>query len=134
MSEITENHCSYWSGIPQEPQTEFTRRAIGILCKGFRTGPWNLLINWKRVDWHYGNGVSFVVRSNSLATWDFDQLTRLVIGAHDECIRLEISPCSFQYIRISMWPRKGREGPMHSRHPTIEDAIATYRRLSEVTS
>lgn len=127
-----ENHCSRWSGIPQAKQTDFTRLAIGLLVKAFRTGVYNLRINWSKVDWRYGNGVSFVLGYQpSLATYDFDQLTRLVIGAHEECIRIEVEPHGFGYLRINMWPRKTRTGSMSERHPTIEDAVASYRGVNQ---
>lgn len=125
--EFTPDHCSYWSGIPQDKQTEFTRRAIDILCRALGA-PYNIAVNWDKVDWRYGTGVSFVLgRSPSLATWDFNHLTKLVIGAHDECVRVEVEPHGFGYLRISMWPRAGRDGDIARRHPTIEQAIAQYR-------
>lgn len=130
MSDIAfvEDHCSRWSGIPQAKQTEFTRRAVGLLVTAFRTGVYNLPVIWKRVDWRYGNGVSFIIGNRpALASWDFNHLTRLVIGAHDECIRVEVEPHGFGYLRINMWPRAGRTGSMFERHPSIEDAIADYR-------
>lgn len=123
-----EDHCSRWSGIPQSKQTDFTRRAVGLLVDAFRTGVYNLPINWEKVDWRFGNGVSFTIRAdNGLATWDFDNLTRLVIGAHDECIRVEIEPKTFRHLRINMWPRLARTGSMFQRYPTMEAAIADYR-------
>lgn len=129
MADIShEDHCSRWSGIPQAKQTEFTRRAVGLLVTAFRTGVYNLPVLWKRVDWRYGNGVSFILGNRpALASWDFNQLTRLVIGAHDECIRVEVEPHGFGYLKINMWPRKGRDGTMFERHPSIEDAISDFR-------
>ena len=127
MIEFGDDHCSRWSGIPQNKQTDFTRRAIGLLVQGFGTGVYNLPINWKRVDWQYGRGVSFTIRASGWATYDFNQLTRLVIAAHDECIRVEINPHTFRHLKINMWPRAGRDGRMYERHPTIEDAISDFR-------
>jgi hypothetical protein len=125
---ISEDHCSRWGGIPQAKQTEFTRRAIGLMVAAFRMGVYNLPVLWNRVDWRYGNGVSFILGNRpALASWDFNQLTRLVIGAHDDCIRVEVEPHGFGYLKINMWPREGREGSMSKRHPTIEEAVATYR-------
>jgi hypothetical protein len=130
VSEIGEEHCSRWGGIPQAQLTDFNRRAIGLLCRGFGLGPWNIPVNWDRVEWGSERHTKFVTSGHGLATWDFNRLTRLVIGAHDECIRLEISPRSFRYLSIEMWPRAGREGGMAERHPTIEQAIASYRRAA----
>lgn len=121
------DHCSYWSGIPQGKLTDFNRRAIGLLCKGFNLGPWNIPVSWDRVKWGSERHVEFITSAHGLATWDFNRLTRLVIGAHDECIRIEISPKAFRYLSIEMWPREGRDGCMSKRHPTIEQAITSYR-------
>lgn len=131
MSDIhSPDHCSRWSGIPQEGLNDFHRQAIGILVKAFRTGVYNLPIKWDRARLGGGPCPSLTVNvySGGLATWDFDHLTRLVIAAHDECIRLEISPSAPRYLKISMWQRNTREGSISQRHPTIEEAIAGYRR------
>lgn len=64
---------------------------------------------------------------SGLATYDFDYLTRLVIGAHEECVRLNINPVAYRYSRLSFSLRQ-REGSMMERHPTIEQAIEQYRR------
>lgn len=127
MDHNSEDHCSKWSGIPQANLTEFNRRSIGLLCSAFGMGPWNIQVNWDRVKWGSERHTKFVTSAHGLSTWDFNRLTRLVIGAHDECIRVEISPVAFRYLSIEMWPRKGREGSMSERHPTIEKAIEQYR-------
>lgn len=74
--------------------------------------------------------LSVNVRSSGFSTWDFDQLTRLVIAAHDECVRVEVSPSNPKHIKITLWPRHGRNGSLSERHPTIEDAIADFRRVA----
>lgn len=62
-----------------------------------------------------------------LATFDFSDLTRLVILAHDECIRVEVTAVRQNIIRIAIWKRQGRDGSISERHPTIEQAIETFR-------
>ncbi len=130
MSPDNDNHVSRWGGIPQANLTEFNRRAIALLCSAFGMGPWNIQVNWDRVEWGSERYTKFVTSAYGLSTWDFNRLTRLVIGAHDECIRVEISPCAFRYLKIEMWPREGREGCISRRHPTIEQAIESYRRTA----
>jgi len=95
-------------------------------------GPWNVPVNWDRTDWRHGSGTAFTLNAygHGLATFDTNRLTRLVIGAHEECIRVEVSPKAFRYLEIAMWPRKGREGSLFERHPTIEDAVKSYREGS----
>ncbi len=62
----------------------------------------------------------------SLATYDFNELTRFVVMAHDQCIRVEINGVSKNVLRISIWKR-GREGGMSERHIDLETAITQIR-------
>lgn len=61
-----------------------------------------------------------------LATFDYNELTRLVLMAHDKCIRVSISPLSKSTLQIAIWKRQ-REGSMSERHPTLEQAIEKFR-------
>lgn len=106
--------------------TDFQRSAVEILCAFKGCGPYDFGGTFRRADWEHGHGVSFVVRGH-FATFDGDGLTRLVVLAHDRCIRVEIEGCGPGLIRVSMWPRKGREGRMHERHPTLEGAAEKIR-------
>ena len=63
----------------------------------------------------------------SLATFDFDLLTRLVVAAHDEAVRVEIAPSGPRLLKIQLWPRE-RTGSMLRRHPNIEEAIECARK------
>ena len=62
-----------------------------------------------------------------MASYDYTQLTTLVLMAHYKCIRVEIQPCSPCHIKIAIWKRV-REGNMSRRHPTIEEAIDDYMK------
>jgi hypothetical protein len=62
-----------------------------------------------------------------LATYDYNQLTRLVLMAHHYCYRVEIQPSSPRHLKIAIWKRK-REGGMAARHPTIETAIEDFNK------
>lgn len=77
-----------------------------------------------------GRGIHFGMRCRSLATYDFDDLTRLVVMAHDRMIRVEIVPTGFGTIGIDLHKRHTRDGEMFKRHPTIEDSIARVRGVS----
>lgn len=63
-----------------------------------------------------------------LATFDSDALTRLVVLAHDRCVRLQVRGVGPGCMKLGLSPRDGREGRMYSRHPTMEDAVAAIRR------
>lgn len=122
-----DDHCSRWEGIPQAALTYDNRLHIEVLVRAMAVGPWNIRVRWDKVKWTYGLGTSFVLTGPSLASFDGDQLTRLVVTAHDLGVRVQISPCSPTAVRISMWTRGVREGPMGQRHPTMEDAIQYIR-------
>ena len=71
-----------------------------------------------------GNCVTTKMRS--LSTYDFNLLTRLVVMAHDECVRVTIKGQNPKEIKIEFWNRE-REGDYSQRHPTIEEAINQIR-------
>lgn len=62
------------------------------------------------------------------STFNFDFMTRLVFLAHDRCVRAKISQGGPRAIRIAIWQRAGREGSMFQRHPTIDQALASWRQ------
>jgi len=69
-----------------------------------------------------GRGIQCCLSNLRAATYDFDGLTRLVILAHDRCIRAEIEPGGPGRLKVVLHKRQ-RDGVMHERHPTIQQAI-----------
>jgi hypothetical protein len=76
----------------------------------------------------WGLGFTVIHDRGELSSFDFNSLTKLVLMAHDQCIRVEVSPHSKKEMRISIWKRE-RDGSIDSRHPTIEQAISTFRGI-----
>lgn len=76
-------------------------------------------------------GYGFCVNHDrgDLASFDFCQLTMLVVMAHDKCIRVSVDAARNGIIKIAIWKRK-REGSMSERHPTLEDAVKTIREFN----
>jgi hypothetical protein len=66
--------------------------------------------------------------TNKFATFDFSYMTRAVIMAHDRCIRFAIEPSGPNMLKLFVHQRHVREGQMHQRHPTIEQAIQDARK------
>lgn len=126
-NEIPEQHCSRWGGIPQHNLNDDNRLHIQMLVESFRSGPWNLPVTWDRVEWGQNCYTAFNLGS-SLSTFDFDRLTRLIILAHEYCVRVEISPCNMQYIKVEMWTRKVRSHRGYHIHPNIETAVFDLRK------
>jgi hypothetical protein len=77
----------------------------------------------------YGRGWYINHDRGGMATFDYDQLTKLVIMTHDKCVRVELIPVRNGVLKIAIWKRLS-SGMMHERHPTIEQAIESYRGLS----
>lgn len=69
----------------------------------------------------YGEGWCVNV-AGSLATFDRDDLTRLVFMAHDKAIRVEIAPASPKTLKIAIHKRQ-RTGSIYQRHPSIDDLL-----------
>ena len=78
-----------------------------------------------------GYGYSMVCQpSRELSTFDFNHLTRLVVMAHDRCIRVEIVP-NGKSLRICIHKRERSNdavSDMMSTHPTLEYHIASIRK------
>lgn len=81
-----------------------------------------------------GNGVSVLLHQKDLATYDFCQLTELVILAHDRCIRVAIVNRGMQ-LEARAYARKRDGNNQWDRHPTMEQALARHRKpLPEAVS
>ena len=69
-----------------------------------------------------------LAHQGDLSSWDFNNLTRLVILAHDRCIRVSVLAHG-PYLAVRAYPRQGASVDLHmwKRHPTIEEAVANER-------
>lgn len=76
-----------------------------------------------------GDGWSVNV-SKALSTTDFNDLTRIVILAHDMCIRAELSNNGRWGMRLALHKRN-REGLINTSHPTLESQISSSRDYFE---
>lgn len=71
----------------------------------------------------FGPGV-VATHYGSLSTFDFSEMTRLVLLAHRDAVRVEIQPG--RYLKVVAHKRKaGGENELRSyeRHPTLQDLI-----------
>lgn len=74
-----------------------------------------------------GTGWIVSVYACTFATVDPNRLTRLVLMCHDRCIRAELVNGGPNRVRIAIWQRGTREGSSMVKHPTMEEALATWR-------
>jgi hypothetical protein len=67
------------------------------------------------------------IHSGDASTFDFNTLTRLVLAAHEYCVRIEVTNGGPRALKIWVHNRTCREGCINERHPTIEAAIDQWR-------
>lgn len=113
-----------WYAAPDQ-LTTFQRRAFNFLGD-VAGGIYNAPISWNST-WWSDNAIAVSWRGE-LATFDRDHLTRLVLLAHDACIRVAIDAMSRRTLEITLHER-ARDGRRSIRHPTIAGAIAEHRRF-----
>lgn len=114
---------------PAPVLSAFHHRVMRMMARGMRCGIYDVGCAWERQDWSNPEALRLVVYAHgSMATYDFDSLTRFVIMAHDECIRFGIETAGPRYLRLTFFNRGGREGLMYSCHPTLEQAIEDFRK------
>jgi hypothetical protein len=90
-----------------------------------------------RADWSNERSIEIRI-GDTLATWDFNELTRLVILSHDMGIRVQVGSCSNRTMSVFFSARDGRyaidvgergEGMSIATHmPTLEEHVAAVRQ------
>jgi hypothetical protein len=81
----------------------------------------------KKINWSDTHFVAVQLHWQSLSTYDNDNLTRLVVLAHDHCLRVDISARTVKTIEIMFHQRKPG-GSLMDRMPTMEQHLADIRR------
>lgn len=108
--------------LTKADMTEAQRACFDLLCEVFH-GEHHAP---ERI-YAFGRGIKCNAESHRLSTFDFDYLTRLVVLAHDACVRVEIVSSGPGRIGLVLHKRAGRTGSSYDRHPTIEEAIERVR-------
>lgn len=109
-----------------EKLSDFQAKVADIVGMVFG-GVYNAPINWSKVEWKYGGGVSFVLDGRrELSTFDFGYLTKFVFLCHAARIRGSIEPGGLHSLRLSFFPRS-HDGETHGRHPNLDEAIEAFR-------
>lgn len=103
-----------------------TINILGIVGGGIYNAP----IAWDSVEWA-SNYLSVPWR-NGLSTFDFDRLTWLIFLCHEARIRCQISPLNFRHLEIHLSERSA-QGSISQRHPSLDEALATFRAITGAT-
>ena len=120
------------TGIQPEKISDFGARVAALLSElvgGLHH--WDMK-SLKRIDWTHMRHVE-IVSMLPLATYDGNDLTRLVFLAHDCALRVSVQPASPQYVRLLFHARQHDSDDWFLKHPTLEQAVAGWRKHHPVT-
>ncbi|MCP5013878.1 MAG: hypothetical protein GY938_01190 [Ketobacter sp.] len=85
-------------------------------------------VQTKRIKPCGNKGIEINTSYGGFATFDFDDLTRAVVYAHDKCIRFAIESSGPGMLRLLIHKRHAREGSMSERHPQLEEHVSVIRK------
>lgn len=114
--------------VPMSPIGEAVANLLGDLFGGIYHLETKYL---KEVDWGNDHHIVFTLRHKSLATFDYDELTRLVFLCHDYAVRCSIDARANNMLEL-MFHQREREGGISKRHPTIESALEMHRKYHPI--
>ena len=110
------------------PLGESVADLLGLVWRGIYHLSWPVL---RRTDWA-DNRLIAVRIADELATWDFNELTQLVVVSHDMQLRMSITPHGPRCLMLRFWQRQGqydfdaREG--YATHiPSLDDHVEAIR-------
>lgn len=82
----------------------------------------------RRADWSTTGWITMTITGQCWSSFDGDLLTRLVLLAHDRCIRVEMEAVAPRVMRLSFHKRQRTSEHVWGRHPTLEHHAAYLRR------
>jgi hypothetical protein len=84
------------------------------------------LTSLRKVAWNNPYFIRVTI-NQGLATYDFDELTRIVVLSHDRKIRVSVEPLARSYLSLLFHKRITREGSIMERMPFLDDHVAQIR-------
>ena len=111
---------------PQKMLSEFGERVADLLGDVY-LGIYHIPeAQLAKVEWDNTRCLSLLI-SREFATYDGDDLTKLVILAHDRSIRVAIRAKTPRFVELLFHPREHGAKEFFKRHPTLEEAIKHCR-------
>jgi hypothetical protein len=115
-----QQHCTDWLG--EIGLSADQRTCIEVLCAGLGSAIYKVPTNWKKMERIGTKGLKLSLNKGGLSTFDFDELTGLVIHAHKELVRVSIIPSGPRMLGVTLFKRQA-DGRMNERHPGIADLV-----------
>lgn len=108
----------------------FAHAAIELVAMVFG-GAHNAPVNWRKAEID-ARSVFVCTRWKPIATWDGNELTRLVVGSYDAMIRVVISGVAPNTMKLGFHPRHTRSPAqtIGQRMPTLDYAVEFARRVT----
>ena len=97
-------------------------KAVANVLGMVGSGIYNSPINVSKTDWTDSYYIKVLWRGY-LSNWDFAELSYLWILCHRRMIRVTISPCNPQCLKLEFWQRKKRGGGTSERLPDCEEML-----------
>jgi hypothetical protein len=119
-----------WLRDQGKPLSDFGER-VAAFVDWWARGIYHLERDARRADWSTDGYLRLTLTWGSLATFDGADLTRLVVGAHDRAIRVELAAVAPHVMEVLFHPRMHGEERLSRRHPTMEEAIALVREAQQ---
>lgn len=108
-------------GCRISPFGKTVAQIIGTTWKGIYHLPQSSYLH-PRTQWDHDGFIELIIPDQGIATWDFNQLTTLVVLCHDYCIRMQLDNAGMRHLKLR-FHKRAREGGVGTRHPTMEEAI-----------
>ncbi|OGL46999.1 MAG: hypothetical protein A2161_13770 [Candidatus Schekmanbacteria bacterium RBG_13_48_7] len=123
MSYASMDHA-WWIECSLKPRQRISLlgRTVANIIGYVGDGIYNCPIPYNKTDWTDDYYIK-ILWNGSMANWDFMVLSKLWILCHRKKIRVEISPCNPQYLKLEFWQRKTRSGSLSERLPDCEEVI-----------
>ena len=119
-----QKHCTDW--LSDHSLSKDQRTCIEVLCAGMNAAIYNIPTNWNRMEKIGSKGIKLSLHLNGLSTFDFGELTGLVVHAHKERVRVTICPSGPRMLGVMLFKRHA-DGEINERHPGVDDLV---KRLS----
>ena len=121
MSYANFDHAGWVERNTKQEMSELGKTVANIIGM-VGGGIYNCPVNTNKIDWTDDYYIKVLWRGY-LSNWDFAELSYLWVLCHRRMVRVTVSPCNPQCLKLEFWQRKKREGSTSERLPDCEKMI-----------